>query len=393
MKNEAIFSNGISKSFNLWKNKLPFHRGGSSDRILLFLALGLAAFGLVMVYSASYIFAQEKFHNGLHYFNRHIIFLFIGLGCMGFFRFIDLKLLEKIALPVFALCAGLLALTLVPGLAHRAGGASRWINIAGMTVQPVEFVKIAMVLFMASRFAKPDIDYSKISTGYFYHLIPAAFLALLCMLQPDFGSTALIVATAFVMCFIAGVRPKYLLGSMLAILPAMIAIMWAAPYRRARLLSFLDPWADPQGAGFQIIQSFLAFYRGGLFGVGLGNSRAKIFYLPEAHNDFILSVVGEELGFLGLAILILLFMLLAFRGMRISAKSSNKFNAILSAGLTVLLGLEVFWNASVVLGLMPNKGMNLPFISSGGSSIVCALSAVGVLLNISAKSRSETAAF
>ena len=393
MKNEAIFSNGISKSFNLLKAKLPFRRKGNSDKILLFLALGLSAFGLVMVYSASYIFAQEKFHNGLYYFNKHLIFLFLGLFSMTFFRFLDLKILEKLSLPIFIFCSMLMALTLVPGLAHRAGGASRWLNVGGFTIQPVEFIKIALVIYMASRFSKPDLDFSKITTGFFYQLAPGALIALLCMLQPDFGSTALVVAITIIICFIAGVRPKYLLTSAMVILPSMIMAIWLAPYRRARLLSFLNPWADPQGAGFQIIQSFIAFYRGGLFGVGMGNSRAKIFYLPEAHNDFILSVVGEELGFLGISILICAFLFFVFRGMRISAKSSNKFTATTAAGLTALLGLEVFWNASVVLGILPNKGMNFPFVSSGGSSIICALTAVGILLNISAQNRSETAIF
>jgi cell division protein FtsW len=241
-----------------------------------------------------------------------------------------------------------------------------------------------LVLFLAARFSSPDVNFTGWVKGFFLHLWPALLVVALCMLQPDFGSTALIVSITAIMLFLGGVRPKYLLTSAMVVVPLMAFAMWAAPYRRARLFAFMDPWADPQGTGFQIIQSFLAFYRGGLFGVGLGNSRAKIFYLPEAHNDFILSVVGEELGFIGIAILSLAFLFLIFRGIKIAAKSSEKFHGNLAAGLAALLGLEVFWNASIVLGLMPTKGMNLPFISSGGSSIICALAAIGLLLNISA---------
>jgi cell division protein FtsW len=207
------------------------------------------------------------------------------------------------------------------------------------------------------------------------------------MLQPDFGSSALVITTTAFLLYLAGVRLRYLFGSAGAVVPFLAIAMLMAPYRRARLMTFLDPWADPQGAGFQIVQSFIAFYRGGLFGAGLGASRAKVFYLPEAHNDFILSVVGEELGFLGIVALSLVALVLIFRGIRAAAKARDRFQALLAAGLTILLGLELFWNAAIVLGLFPTKGMNMPFISSGGSSIICALSIVGILLNVSAQGR------
>jgi cell division protein FtsW len=207
------------------------------------------------------------------------------------------------------------------------------------------------------------------------------------MLQPDFGSTALVLVTTVLMLYLGGVRLKFLVGAGAAALPCLLAAVLLAPYRRARVMTFLNPWADPQGSGFQIVQSFIAFYRGGFFGAGLGNSKAKVFYLPEAHNDFILSVVGEELGFIGIVILSFAFMVLVFRGIRAAAKADSRYAELLASGLTVLLGLEVFWNAAIVLGLFPTKGMNMPFISSGGTSIVCALSIVGILLNISAQPR------
>jgi cell division protein FtsW len=278
-----------------------------------------------------------------------------------------------------------MALTQIPGVGHRAGGASRWINVGGFTVQPVEFAKIAFVMIMARLLAAENRDWSRWTTGFLTFLWAPALTIVFCMLQKDFGSSALVIAVTAFLLYLAGVRFRFLASSAAAVVPFVAGAILLFPYRRARLMTFLDPWADPQGAGFQIVQSFIAFYRGGLFGAGLGASRAKVFYLPEAHNDFILSVVGEELGFLGIGVLSFVFLMLIFRGIRVAAKTGDRFQALLAAGLTILLGLEVFWNASVVLGLFPNKGMNMPFISSGGSSILCALTIIGILLNISAQ--------
>jgi cell division protein FtsW len=370
---------------------LPLSRGRPSDKLLMLLAIGLAAFGLVMVYSASYIYSQEKFGDGFYYFRRHIVFLVVGFCSLTACRYLQVRLWEKIALPLFLISIFLIALTFVPGISHRAGGASRWINFAGFSLQPVEFAKIALVMLLAKILAREDLDRNRWTTGFFYLLWPTALMVALCMLQPDFGSSALVITTTAFLLYLGGVRLRFLAGAAGAVLPALAAAMLLAPYRRARLMTFLDPWADPQGAGFQIVQSFIAFYRGGLFGVGLGASRAKVFYLPEAHNDFILSVVGEELGLVGICILSFVFLLLIFRGIRTAAKAGDAFSALLASGLTILLGLEMFWNAAIVLGLFPTKGMNMPFISSGGSSIICALSIVGVLLGVSSQARKEEA--
>ena len=204
------------------------------------------------------------------------------------------------------------ALTQVPGISHRAGGAARWINLGGFTIQPVEFAKIAFVILMARMLAVENRDWSRWSTGFLHFLSAPAIAIALCMLQKDFGSSALIIAVTGFLLYLAGVRLKFLAASVAAVVPFVVGAIVLFPYRRARLMTFLDPWADPQGAGFQIVQSFIAFYRGGLFGAGLGASRAKVFYLPEAHNDFILSVVGEELGFLGIGVLSFVFLVLIF---------------------------------------------------------------------------------
>lgn len=389
MKSAATTSKNMWKRFELFS--LPvFSTGNVCDRLLLFLTIGLASFGLVMVYSASYIYAQEKFGDGLHYFNKHIVFLIVGFALLAFFRFFNFKVLEKIALPVFLGVVGVMLLTLIPGVGHKAGGASRWIRFAGFSLQPVEIFKYALVLYLAARFSRPNQVWDNVKSGFIFHLWPIVLFCGLSLLQPDFGSMALGLVVSGILFYLAGVRLKYLLGAGAMALPVVIGAMLMAPYRRNRLLAFMDPWADPQGAGFQIIQSFLAFHRGGLFGVGLGNSRAKVFYLPEAHNDFILSVIGEELGFLGIGLLCAAFMLFFFRGIRIAAKTDNKFGSLLAAGFTVLIGMQTFWNMAIVLGLFPTKGMNLPLISSGGSAVVMVLVAVGILLNISAQPTSAT---
>lgn len=379
-------------SSNTWTNSSfreetsspPLLRRGRSDYILFLTALGIAAFGLVMVYSSSYIYAQERYGDGLYYFRRHIAFLSAGFLLMGFFRFFNYRWLRTLAMPGFIVAMLALVAVMVPGLGDNAGGATRWLNLGFARFQPVEFAKIALVIFLASRLVGKNYDPMDLKRGFFYQLWPALLMAGLCLVQPDFGSSALVIITTGLMLYIAGTRFRYLFVSFLAVIPVFYFTIMAVPYRRARFMTFLDPWADPQNAGFQIIQSFLAFHRGGLFGVGLGNSKEKLFYLPEAHNDFILAVVGEELGFIGMLLICCAFMFLFFRGMRVAAKASDSFGSLVAGGLAVLLGLEVFLNAGIVLGLLPTKGMNLPFISSGGSSILSALIAVGILLSISA---------
>lgn len=369
--------------------RLPLTFGGVSDKLLLIIAISLSAFGLVMIYSASYILSQEKYGDGLYLFNRHIFFLIAGFTSMAICRAVDTRFWEKIAKPLFIFSLFLMSLTMVPGLRHSAGGATRWLSLGGFTIQPVEFAKIALVMMLSKLLSNNELNFENVKKGFLEPLWPSVVLIGFCMIQSDFGSSALIITVTGLFFYLAGVKPRFLLGAAAAVLPFIVGAIAYKPYRVARLLTFLDPWADPQGAGFQIVQSFIAFYRGGLFGVGMGNSRAKVFYLPEAHNDFILSVVGEELGFIGIGILSFAFLILVFRGIRIAAKADRKFSALLASGLTMLLGLELFWNAAIVLGLFPTKGMNLPFISSGGSSIICALSIIGILLNISAQKRKD----
>jgi cell division protein FtsW len=343
-----------------------------------------------MVYSSSYIYAQERHGDGLYFFRRHIVFLIAGFLLMTVVRFIDYRFYRKLALPGFIISLIGMGLVMIPGLGNRAGGATRWLDLGFMTFQPVEFAKVALLIFMARRFTKEKIDFKDPKQGFLYLLWPPLALAMLCLLQPDFGSASLVMILTAIFFFVAGVKLRFLGASMLLALPAFYFAIVSVPYRRARLFAYLDPWADPQNSGFQIIQSFLAFHRGGLFGVGLGNSKEKLFYLPEAHNDFILSVVGEELGFIGMCLLCAVFMALIFRAVRIAAKAEDAFGSLLASGIATLLGLEVFLNAGIVLGLLPTKGMNMPLISSGGSSTIAALIAVGILLSISSQVKPES---
>lgn len=386
---EHISANTWTSSNFSREDDYSLFRFGPSDHTLLLLAIALTAFGLVMVYSASYIFAQERFGDGLYYFRRQLAYIAIGGVVLAVARFLDYRIWKSFALPAFILsCVSIMAVQ-IPGLGHHAGGATRWLRLGFITLQPAEFAKIGLLIYMAEKLSRPNLDLDRIGPGFLKQIWPALLLAALCLTQPDFGSAALILFSAAMLLFASGVRIRYLLASFFAVLPILYFAIMSVPYRRARFFAFLDPWADPQNSGFQIIQSFIAFYRGGLFGAGLGNSKEKLFYLPEAHNDFIFAVIGEELGFIGVAILCVGFSVLLFRSVRIATKANDAFGSLLAAGIGILLGLQVFLNAGIVLGLLPTKGMNMPFISSGGSAIISALFAVGVLLSISVSQKTN----
>ncbi len=390
---ERILRNIWTSSSSNGSEGHSFFRFGTSDHSLLIITLALSAFGLIMVYSASYIFAQERYGDGLHYFRKQLAYIGVGIILLMIVRFLNYQLWRKAALPIFLLSCFSVVAVHIPGLRHHAGGATRWINLGFTTIQPVEFAKIALLIYMAEKLSRPGINLNAFGSGFVKQTWPALLLAGLCLTQPDFGSVALILLSAGLVLFAAGVRFRYLLGAILASLPFFYFAIMMVPYRRARLLAFLDPWADPQSAGFQIIQSFIAFYRGGLFGAGLGNSKEKLFYLPEAHNDFILAVIGEELGFIGVFILCVAFSLLIHRSVKIATRADDSFGSILASGIGILLGFTIFLNAGIVLGLLPTKGMNMPFISSGGSATVAALCAVGLLLSISVNKRSNSGVY
>ena len=356
------------------------------DRVLLVLVIALVLFGLIMVYSASFIYAQEKTGDGFTLIRKQLGFATLGfLTLFGVSR-INYKIWEKCAYPVLVFAIFLLALVLVPGIGSRAGGAQRWLHLGGFNFQPGEFAKFAIIFFVARQLNQKQDRIQTWTAGVLSHFVAPLPALILLLLQPDFGSTAIIALVIFALMFLGGVPRRYLAATLIPGLFLGACLIFGTAYRRARVIGFLDPWQDPGGRGFQILQSLIGFHNGGLWGVGLGNGKEKLFYLPEAHNDFIFAVIGEELGFIGIVAVVMAYLWFVHRGLRIAwnCQKSNRdhFGMFLAAGITMVIGLQSFLNIAVVLGLLPTKGLALPFISYGGSALLIDLFAVGVLLSI-----------
>jgi cell division protein FtsW len=351
----------------------------------------LIAIGIVMIYSASAIYAYDQMKDSAYFLKRHLIYL--AAGYLIFWRLskVNLQGLRRYAKWALAAALFLLVLVLIPHVGHSSGGARRWFKFFGFSFQPSEFLKIVLIFYMAD-----FLDRKKESLDNLrYVLFPALFVlglsAGLVFLQPDLGTAVAIALVVLILFFAAGLRLRYLTAMILTALPGLFYAMLSKPYRRKRILAFFNPWDDPRGVGFQIIQSFLALGSGGLFGVGLGKSQQKLFYLPESHTDFIFSIIGEELGFLGASAVILLFIVFLFSGMRLVYKSRSFFTQLLGVGLVSLIGLEAVINIGVTIGALPTKGLSLPFISYGGSALLANMAAAGILLNLSKEITGEEA--
>jgi len=354
-----------------------------TDHSILVLAVCLTCLGVVMVFSSSSIMAVRDYGDSLHFLKRQGAYAMLGFGVMALLMRIDLEVLRKAAWPVLAVCALLLVAVLIPGVGKKVGGAARWIKIAGFTFQPAEFVKIGLVLFMAHSLARKQDKVKSFRFGFLPYMLILAVLLGLLLAQPDLGSALTLGVVATAMLLVAGTRLSYLVSIGLFALPFLYFMVMNVDYRRRRILAFLNPWEDPSNTGFQIIQSWIAFGSGGAFGQGLGESKQKLFFLPEAHTDFIFSVIGEELGFIGVIVIAAMFMLLILRGLRTSLNAPNEFSCFLAFGITLLVGMQAFVNMAVVMGMVPTKGLALPFISYGGTSLVTTLAAIGILLNVS----------
>jgi cell division protein FtsW len=347
----------------------------------------MVIFGLIMVYSSSFIYAQERTGDGFAFIKKQLVFAALGFGAMFTASRIPYRKWADWAYPVATITIGMLGIVLIPGIGTRVLGAQRWLKLGPISVQPAEIAKFAMILFVAYQLEKKAADVRRFVPGVLANFIVPLPAMVLLLLQPDFGSTVMITGVIFIMMFLAGVPKRYLSG--IAGLGGFLAgaLVLGSPYRRARLMTFLDPWKDPLGKGFQVLQSMLGVHNGSLFGVGLGNGKEKLFYLPEAHNDFIFAVIGEELGFIGVVAVISAFCFFIYRGLKIAAdcweNRQDRFGALAATGITLALGLQGFVNMGVVLGLLPTKGLTLPFISYGGSALIVDLFAVGILLNIS----------
>ncbi|MGD0585965.1 MAG: putative lipid II flippase FtsW [Oryzomonas sp.] len=352
------------------------------DLVIMLMAIALTCFGVVMVYSASSVMAAKRFHDGFFFLKRQGLFALVGFGIMLLVMRVDYHTWKRVAVPGLLLCLVLLCLVLIPGIGGKAGGSSRWIKLPGFSLQPSEMAKLALIMYMAYSLDKKQDKVKSLTAGFIPYMIVLMFLIGFLVLQPDLGGALTLAFVAMVMLFAAGTRLMYIFSMLLLSLPFLMYKL-SRGYHKGRMEAFLNPWSDPEGKGFQIIQSWLALGTGGVFGQGLGEGKQKLFYLPEAHTDFILSVVGEELGFLGVVVIIGMFFLLVQRAMRIAVAAPDTFGRFLALGIAVLFGIEATVNMGVVTGLLPTKGLALPFISYGGSSLLISLFAVGILLNIS----------
>ncbi len=359
----------------------------STDIGLLLITVGLVCFGLLMVYSSSFIFAQERTGDGFAFIKKQLLFAALGLIGMVFVSRVPYRKWYDWAYPMLGMTILMLVLVLVPGVGARVGGAQRWLRLGFFNFQPGELAKFVLIIFAARQLSSKADRLHRFTAGILSVFLLALPAMVLLLAQPDFGTVAMISMVLFGLIFLAGVSYRYL-ASIIASGSVMAAILiFGSTYRRMRLQAFLDPWSDPSGKGFQIIQSLLGFSNGGIWGTGLGNGKEKLFYLPEAHNDFIFAVIGEELGFIGVAVLVAAYLFFLFRGFRVSYNanraSGDLFALLLGSGITLAIVLQAFVNMSVVLGLVPTKGLTLPLISYGGSALMVDLLAVGVLLGLS----------
>lgn len=357
--------------------------GLAVDKWMLLAVAGLLALGMTMVLSTSYLYSQERYGDGTYFFRKQLIAMGAGVIALVACTVVPSTLYRRFAYPLLAVSFIILAMVLIPGVGVNRGGARRWIMFPGFAFQPSELAKLSMVFYLAHSMAKKQEMIRTFSVGVLPHLIISGLFAGLLLLEPDFGTALILTMVLYFMLFIGGVRVSHLLSTALLALPVLVFVMMTAQYRLRRLMTFLDPWSDATGSGFHVIQSLIAFGSGQFFGRGLGESRQKLFYLPEAHTDFVYSVIGEELGLLGALAVLALFGVIIVRGLRLTAKIEEPFDQYLAFGLTVLLGLQALIHMGVVMGLMPTKGLVLPFISYGGSAMVINLMEAGILLGLS----------
>ena len=353
------------------------------DRTLLVSILILIAVGLIFVCSASYIFAERRYGDGLYFFRRQVVFSLIGIAGMIAVGRINYRRFSSLVVPGLIVAIVALSAVFVPGIGTLSGGSRRWINLHVASFQPSELTKLVLVLYLAKTLDRKQNDLHDFAWGVLPACVVSGVLMALVIFEPDFGTTVMIGSVLLVMLFMAGVRVRHLLVMLVMSIISAGVVLFQEGYRKQRLLAFLDPWQHAQGSGFQIIQSLLAFQSGGIWGRGLGDGRQKLFFLPEAHTDFILAVFAEEVGLVGMTLLIIIFAIVVWRGFVISRIATDRFGSNLAIGIVTWIGLQTIINMAVVMGMLPTKGLPLPFISYGGTSLVISCIAVGILLSVS----------
>lgn len=362
------------------------------DKGILLAVLFLLGLGLVQVYSSSFLFATEVYGDGLQFFIKQLAFAGLGVALLLCFAKLKWSVVFWCGVVFWGIAVVGIVATLIPELGVRVGGASRWVRLpAGQRFEPAELFKISLPFLLALiltqaplaqiRRAKEEGNYWPKIKFLLQVIVILAPLGLL-LKQPDFGSFFISFMIMFFLLFVFGLKWRYILSGLVVALPCFYFLIINVPYRYARVKAFLDPWADPMDRGFQVIQSLLSFHSGGLWGVGLGQGQGKLFFLPEAHTDFTLAVLGEETGFIGFFLVMMIYGFLIFRGMQIAAKLQQKRQQVVALGLVVAFALAVFINVGVVLGMLPTKGLTLPFLSYGGSSLLSTCIAFGLLLNL-----------
>ena len=354
------------------------------DISLGLVAILLSAIGLVFIYSASSYSAEVQLGDSFHYVKTQGLALFVGVLFMVGMTFVDLRKVKKVAPPIYIVSLVLLALVFMPVLGVESYGAKRWLNLGFFTIQPSEYAKFGMVIMLAKVMADKGAD--TLPKLMLLFLI-GGVVALLLILEPNMSITICVVLVLVLMIFVGGAKFKHLFAIGLPVLVAGVVLIFSEPYRIRRLLAFVDPWASPLDEGYQLIQSYYALGSGGLFGVGIGNSRQKYLFLPFAESDFILSVIGEEIGFVGILLVVALFLFIVVKGWMVAVRAKDRFSSYLATGITAVLAVQTALNIAVVCGAIPPTGLPLPFVSAGGSSLVAYLMAIGLLMNVSRQAK------
>ena len=366
--------------------KSPARRQAPIDYALFGAAVALLVIGVVMVYSSSVIYAEKNLGRPYYFFQRQLIWAIISMFAMGAMSRFDYNRLREYVMPIFTVtCLTLVAALFFPSVA----GAKRWIRLGPIGLQPAEFAKLTSILFLAAYLDKKHSKLGGFLSGIAVPLAVVGALLILIGLEPDLGTPTLMFSVAILMLFVAGTRWQSIIGALALAAPIIAVELWRKPYRRARLLSFLHPFENIKGAGYQLSQSILAVGSGGWTGKGFGASKLKLLYLPTPHTDFIFPVVCEELGLIGAAVVLTLLATILIRGVRIARAAPNLFGTLLAAGISFSIVLQAFFNIAMSIGLLPTKGIPLPFFSYGGSSLLSTMIGVGILLNISRQTRAE----
>jgi cell division protein FtsW len=379
MKKEGGYSRNLFKDF--------LNKGMGYDWGIFIAVTFLISMGTLMVYSTSSVFALEKFGDPNYFLKRHAIYLSIGLLLMFALMKINYVYLRKIVYPAYIFGLLILVLVLIPGIGKEVSGARRWLELGSWTFQPSEIAKFILVLYLAHSLTKKKDKVDSFVVGFLSHLLFAGIYILLVLLEPDFGMSVTLIIMLFGMLFIGDVKLKFMVPLGVSSVFVVVLAVITEGYRMKRVASFLDPWKDPLGSGYQAIQSFVALGMGGVTGTGLGDSTQKLFFLPQAHTDFIFSIIGEELGFIGVLFVIIGFGFLLVRSLRVSIRAKDLFGCYLVFGCILLISFQAGINMAVAVGLFPTKGLTLPFISYGGTSLVTNLAAMGLILSVSKSGR------